>query len=49
MVSLYNGGKQQKFRQFNLLIVKQCTEIPSNMQHANIKVSIRAKAKRIKA
>ena len=38
-------------RQFDLLNVKQCTEAPSNIQHASVKarVYVRAKAKRIEA
>ena len=51
MVSHYDCEKQHNFRQFNLLNVKQCTEAPSNIQHANIeaRVYVRAKAKRIRA
>ena len=51
MVSHYNCEKQHNLRQFNLLNVKQCTEAPSNIQHANVKarVYVRAKARRIKA
>ena len=51
MVSHYDLEKQQNFCQFNFLKVKQCTEAPSNIQHANVKarVYVRAKAKRIKA
>ena len=50
MVSHYDCEKQHNFRQFNLLSVKQCTEAPSNIQHANIqaRVYVRAKAKRIR-
>ena len=38
-------------RQFNLPNVKQCTEAPSNIQHANVqaRVYVRAKAKRVRA
>ena len=38
-------------RQYNLLNVKQCTEVPSDIKHAsvNARVYVRAKAKRIKA
>ena len=51
MVSHYDCEKQHNFRQFNLLNVKQCTEAPSNIQHASVKarVYVRAKAKRNKA
>ena len=51
MVSHYDCQKQHNLRQFNLLNVQQCTEAPSNIQHANVKarVYVRAKAKRIKA
>ena len=51
MVSHYDCEKQHNLRQFNLLNVKQCTEAPSNIQHANIqaRVCFRAKAKRIRA
>ena len=51
MVSHYDCAKLHNLRQFNLLNVKQCTEAPSNIQHANIqaRVYVRAKAKRIRA
>ena len=51
MVSHYDCEKQHNLRQFTLLNVKQCTEAPSNIQHANIqaRVYVRAKAKRIRA
>ena len=51
MVYLYDCAKQHSLRQFNLLNVKQCTEAPSNIQHASVKarVYVRAKAKRVKA
>ena len=51
MVSHYGCEKQHNLRQFNLLNVKQCTEAPSNIQHANIqaRVYVRAKAKRFRA
>ena len=51
MVSHYDCEKQHNFRQFNILNVKQCTEAPSNIQHANIqaRVYVRAKTKRIRA
>ena len=46
----YDCEKQNNFPQFDLIIVKQCTEAPSNIQHAkvNARVYVRAKAKRIK-
>ena len=46
MVSHYDCEKQHNLRQLNLLNVKQCTEAPSNIQHANIqaRVYVRAKA-----
>ena len=51
MVSHYGCEKHHNLRQFNLLNDKQCTEAPSNIQHANIqaRVYVRAKAKRIRA
>ena len=51
MVSHYDCAKQHNLRQINLLNVKQCTEAPSDIKHANVKarVYVRAKAKRIKA
>ena len=51
MVSHYDRQKQHNLRQFNLLNVNQCTEAPSDNKHASVKarVSVRAKAKRIKA
>ena len=51
MVSHYDWAKQHNLRQFKLLNVKQCTEAPSDIQHASVKarVYVRAKAKRIKA
>ena len=51
MVSSYDCEKQHNFRQFNVLNVKQCTEAPSNIQHANnqARVYVRAKAKRFRA
>ena len=51
MVSHYDCEKQHNLRQFNLLNAKQCTEAPSNIQHASVKarVFVRAKANRIKA
>ena len=51
MVSHYDCAKQHNLRQFNLLNVKQCTEAPSDVQHASViaRVHVRAKAKRIKA
>ena len=51
MISHYDCAKQHNLRQFNLLHVKQCTEAPSDIKHANVKarVNVRAKAKRIKA
>ena len=51
MVSHYDCAKQHYLGQFNLLNVKQCTEAPSDIQHASVKarVDVRAKAKRIEA
>ena len=51
MISHYDCVKQHNLRQFNLLNVKQCTEAPSDIEHASVKarVYVRAKAKRIKA
>ena len=50
MVSHYDCAKQHNLRQSNLLNVKQCTEAPSDIQHASVKarVYVGAKAKRIK-
>ena len=49
MVSHFDSEKQHNLRQFNPLHVKQCTEIPSNIQQANVHARIRAKTKCIKA
>ena len=51
MFSYYDCEKQHNLRQFNLLNVKQCTDAPSNIQHANIqaRVYVRAKANFIRA
>ena len=51
MVSHYDCAKQHNLRQFNLLNVKQCIEVFSDIKHASVKASVyvRAKAKRIKA
>ena len=51
MVSHYDCAKQHNLRQFNLLNVKQCTEVLSDIKHASVKarVYVRAKTKRIKA
>ena len=51
MVSPDDCEKQHNLCQVNLLNVKQCTEAPSNIQHANIqaRVYVGAKAKRIRA
>ena len=47
MVSHYHCEKQHNLRQLNLLNIKQCTEAPSNIQHAivNARGYVRAKAK----
>ena len=51
MVSQYDCAKQHNLRQYKLLNVKQCTEAPSDVKHADVKarVYVRAKAKRITA
>ena len=51
IVSHYDCAKQHNLRQFNLPNVIQCTEAPSDIKHASVKVRVyvRAKAKRIKA
>ena len=51
MVSHYDCKERHNLRQFNLLNVKQCTEAPSNIQHANVqaRVYVRAKAKPVRA
>ena len=51
MVSQYDCAKQHNLRQYKLLNVKQCTEAPSDIKHADVKarVYVRAKAKRITA
>ena len=51
MVSHNYCKKQHSFRQFILLNLKQCTEAPSNIQHANVKarVYVRVKTHRVKA
>ena len=38
LVSQYHCEKQHKLRRFNLFNVKPCTEAPSNIQHAKVKV-----------
>ena len=50
MVSHYDCEKQHNLRQFNLLNVKQCTEAPSNVQHAKVpaRVYVRGKTERVK-
>ena len=50
MVPHYDCETQHNLRQFNLLNVKQCTEGPSSIQHANIQaqVYVRAKTKRVR-
>ena len=50
MVSHYAREKEHNLRQFNLINVKQCTEAPSNIQHANVnaRVYVRAKANALK-
>ena len=40
IVSHYDCEKQHTLRQFKLLNVKQCTEAPSNIQHAKGKVRV---------
>ena len=51
IVSHYDCEKQHNLSQFNLLNVKQCTEAPSNIQHASVQARgyIRANIKRNKA
>ena len=51
LVSHYDCEKQHNLVQFNLLNAKQCTEAPSNIQHASVqaRVHVKTKAKRIKA
>ena len=45
MVSHYDCAKQHYLRQFNLLNVKQCTEAPSDIQHASVKARVDVRAK----
>ena len=45
MVSQYDCEKQQHLRKFNLLNVKQCTEVLSNIQHAELKARVYVRAK----
>ena len=40
IVSHYDCEKQHNLRQFNLLNVKQCTEAPSNIQHASVQARV---------
>ena len=40
MVSHYDCAKQHNLRQFNLLDVKQCTEAPSDIQHASVQARV---------
>ena len=51
LMVFHYGAKHYNLRQFNLLNVKQCNEVPFDIQHASVKarVYVRAKAKRIKA
>ena len=51
MVSNYDCEKQHNFRQFNSLSVKECSEVPSYIQHANVnaRTYVHAKAERVKA
>ena len=51
MVSPYDCAKQHNLRQLNLLSVEQCTEAPSNIQHASLQArgNVSAEAKRVKA
>ena len=45
----YDCAKQHNLRQFNLLKVKQCTNAPSKIQHANVQPRVYANGKRVKA
>ena len=45
MVSHNDCEKQHNLSQFNLLNVKQCTEAPFNIQHANIQARVYVRAK----
>ena len=38
MVSHYDYAKQHNLRQFNSLNVKECTEAPSDIKHASVKI-----------
>ena len=40
MVSHYDCEKQHNLRQFNLLNVKQCTEVSSKIQHVSVKARV---------
>ena len=40
IVSHYDCEKQHKLRQFNLLNVKPCTEVASNIQHAKVQARV---------
>ena len=48
MVSQYDCEKQHNLCQFNLLNVKQCTQAPSNIQHANVNASVYVRVKAFK-
>ena len=50
-VSHYDCEKQHNLRHLNLFNVKPCTEAPSNLQHANVRVRVYvlAKTKLVKA
>ena len=51
MVSHYGCAKQNNLRQFSLLKVEPCKQVPSDIQHTKTQATlhVRAKAKRIKA
>ena len=50
MVSQYDCAKQNNLRQFSLLNVEPCKQVPSNSQHTKTQatVYVRAKAKKIR-
>ena len=48
MVSHFDCAKQHNLGQINLLNVKQCTEAPSNIQHASVKARVYVRAKALK-
>ena len=47
--SHYDCAKQNNLRQFSLLNVEPCKQVPSDIQHTKTQATVYVKAKRIKA